>query len=323
MAKETLLKNADLALYRAKDEGKNNICIFDHTMVAEVDRRVKMEGQLRTALANGEFHLVYQPQVELGSGNLLGVEALLRWENALLGNVPPSQFIALAEELGLIVPIGAWVLREACRQAALWHRRGVPLRVSVNLSLRQLKQADLLTQVTATLEETGLDSALLDLELTEGILMEAHKMGILEELKRIGIHLSVDDFGTGYSNLQYLLHLPLDILKIDRAFVTPLGENPRAEGLVCGLIGMAHSGGMQVIAEGVETELQRTLLLALGCDAMQGYLYSRPVLACDLEAFLPVRSVEPAGEENTVSESLPKRSRRTRKALPSATQGKL
>ncbi len=280
----TLLKNADVAMYRAKDQGRDNYRVYTETMNAKALDRLALEMHLRKALERDEFHMVYQPQVDIATGQVFGVEALIRWENPVLGRVSPGQFIPVAEETGLIVSIGEWTLREACQQAAIWFREGRPLRMSVNLSARQFEQKDLTARIRAVLERTGLCADYLDLELTEGTLLRGQEAGdILRGLKNLGVRLSVDDFGTGYSSLSYLRTFPLDVLKIDRSFITSMAEDRKSEAVVRALIELAHAVGLEVIAEGVETDAQKLVLHNLKCDAMQGYLFSPPVSAKDVE----------------------------------------
>ncbi len=237
--------------------------------------------------------LFYQPQVSLATGAIVGAEALVRWNHPDLGMIAPLRFIPLAEETGLIVPLGEWVLRQACRQAARWARQGHPLRIAVNLSARQLSQPDPVPLVQTALSDAGLDPAWLDLELTESALIAQGDAAVarLSALRALGLRVSVDDFGTGYSSLAYLRRFPLDILKVDRSFVTGLAAGGRAgaqdQAVVRAVIDMAHALSLEVVAEGVETDAQRDILEDLGCDTMQGYLFSPPVPADRLQALLP------------------------------------
>jgi len=282
---ETLLRDADIAMYRAKEKGKNNFQFYSPAMNAEAPRRLELETDLRRALERREFLLHYQPKVDLASGQITGMEALLRWQHPTQGLISPLDFIPLLEETGLIVPVGEWVLRSACAQNKSWQVAGlVPLRVAVNLSARQFKQPGLVETVEEILAETGLDPCYLELELTESILL-VHTKESLATLRRfhdMGIHLALDDFGTGYSSLSYLKRFPIDSLKIDRSFVRDVTTNPDDATIAQTVIAMAHNLRMLAIAEGVETLEQLTFLRSHGCDQMQGYYFSRPLT---VEAF--------------------------------------
>ena len=278
---EGLLKNADTAMYRAKDAGRNNFQFYSADMHAHAVKRLKMENALRGATDRGELVLHYQPLVNLKSGQIEGMEALLRWNHPELGLVPPLDFIPLAEETGLIIPIGEWVLRTACTQARAWQDAGLPpLRLSVNLSARQF-QKDLVSLVALVLEDTGLEAKYLELELTESVVMQNPEKGIttLAALDRMGVRLSIDDFGTGYSSLSYLKRFPIDTLKVDRSFVRDIPDDTDDMLITTSIIGLAHSLGIQVVAEGVETSAQLSFLTAQQCDAMQGYYFSKPLPA--------------------------------------------
>ncbi len=286
---ETLRKKADLAMYRSKESGRNTWHFFDPTMDAEAGEHLLMRNGLRRALDRQEFVLHYQPQYELASGALTGVEALIRWMHPELGLVAPGRFIGVAEESGLIVPMGDWVLRQACQQAVLWQQAGLPaLTMSVNLSAIQFKRGHVEQSVERALAESGLAPALLELELTESILLQSVESVLtsVRQLKQMGVKLAIDDFGTGYSSLSYLKRLDIDKLKIDQSFVRDLATDPDDEAIVRAIIQMARSLNLKTIAEGVETEDMRSRLQAFGCDAAQGYLYSRPVPAEDIERLL-------------------------------------
>ena len=286
---ETLLKKADLAMYRAKDLGRNGYQFYEPQMNASVGARLNLERHLRRALRDGEFLLHYQPQIDISSGCIVGVEALVRWRDPQAGLIPPSSFIPVAEESGLIGEIGEWVLREACRQNKRWQDAGLPpARVSVNLSARQFHQRNVARQVMSVLDETGLDPRYLELELTESTIMkhpeEATRM--LNELSALGIGLAIDDFGTGYSSLNRLKRFPVDRLKIDRSFVADIGVSSDDEAITAAIITLAHSLDLRVIAEGVETRAQFDFLKARACNEMQGYFFSRPVPQDELAALL-------------------------------------
>jgi diguanylate cyclase (GGDEF)-like protein/PAS domain S-box-containing protein len=278
---DCLIKNADIALYRAKDKGRDNFQFFTSEMNTAILQRQQLENSMRCALDRHEFRLLYQPQVDLVSGRIECVEALIRWHHPELGIIGPTQFIALAEETGMIVAIGEWVLRSACAQARAWQLDGMPLRVAVNLSARQFRQGDLADKVAHILRASELSSSLLELELTEGMLMEdtAQTSATLDTLHRMGVQISIDDFGTGYSSLSYLKRLPIDILKIDQSFVRDIHTDPDDRSIVTAVIALAHSLNLSVVAEGVETPEQLAFLRELRCDAVQGFLFSLPVAA--------------------------------------------
>jgi len=282
---ETLMRNADAAMYQAKQEGRNNAQFF----TAEMDRcareRMEIEHDLRSAVERGELRLYYQPRVDAHSGSLLGVEALVRWQHPKYGLVPPSRFIPVAEECGLIVPIGYWIFSEACRQQAAWRDDGPgDIPVSVNLSVAQFRDGGLLDTLRTALKLHGTNPAHIELELTESLLMEdmASTIEILHLIKALGVVLSVDDFGTGYSSLNYLYRFPIDKLKIDQSFVSDMLDDPKDLAITQAIIGLGHTLGLRVVAEGVETIEQRLALSAAGCDELQGYYFSKPLPADDL-----------------------------------------
>lgn len=274
---DTLLKNADVALYHAKHEGRNNHQFYSDARHAAAVQNIEMESLLREALARQELTLHYQPQVDISNGRIVGVEALLRWRNPALGDVAPADFIPLAEKTGSIVPIGEWVLRAACAQARLWRELGLPpLRVAVNLSPRQFVDPHLTALIAQILRETGLRPELLELEITESLLVKDSVIDILLGLKRLGVRLALDDFGTGYSNLGYLRRFPLDCIKIDKSFVQEITGKNDERTIAAAVVAMARGLRLDVIAEGVETETQLAFLRAIHCEKMQGFLFGRP-----------------------------------------------
>ena len=276
---QTLLQNADTAMYHAKENGRNTCEYFSMEMNAQVVRRLKLENELRNALIRNEFVLFYQPQVDMRSDTIVGVEALIRWQHPELGMVVPDAFIPIAEETGLIHEIGEWVLYEACRQHRRWCEAGLPpLRVAVNLSVRQVN-TELVALVQRALRETGLDARYLDLEITESLLMHNldESIAILRKIRDCGASISMDDFGTGYSSLSTLKRFPIQTLKIDRGFVLDLVQDSDDAEIVRAIMAMAHSLKLRVIAEGVENDQQLRFLRALECDEYQGYLFSKPI----------------------------------------------
>jgi len=275
----TLVKNADTAMYAAKSRGGNNYQFYSEEMNTKASGRLEVERQLRHAQERGELLLHYQPQVDASSKRIVGVEALLRWQHPSLGLVSPADFIPLAEETGLIIPIGDWVLRTACAQGAAWHKSGLEVSVGVNLSARQFAQPHLLESIEAILEETGFPPHLLDLELTESAVMQrgSETIAILKQLRRLGVSLSLDDFGTGYSSLSYLQHFPINTLKIDRAFVRDITGKAGDGALAAAIIAMAHSLSLKVIGEGVESAEQLAFLQARQCQIIQGFYFSKPL----------------------------------------------
>jgi diguanylate cyclase (GGDEF)-like protein/PAS domain S-box-containing protein len=279
---QTLMRNADAAMYQAKEEGRNTARFFTSQLNDRALARIRIEGQLRQALEQGEFLLFYQPLVDIATDRIIGAEALLRWTSPALGSVPPDQFIRVAEDTGLIIPIGEWVLHEACRQARDWQAAGLDdLYLSVNVSSRQFRGLTLVGSVCAALQDNDLPADMLQLEITEGLLMDdlPETRAAINELIARGVRLAVDDFGTGYSSLSYLTRFPVDTVKIDRSFTTDiLADRVRAT-LVDAIIAMAHRLSLKVIAEGVETIEQLEFLRSYGCDVAQGYLFSRPVSA--------------------------------------------
>jgi diguanylate cyclase (GGDEF)-like protein/PAS domain S-box-containing protein len=286
---ETLLKNADAAMYHAKEAGRDNYHFYTPAMNARSLDILHMESSLQCALENGEFSLCYQPQVDLASGLIVGAEALLRWTHPEKGPIPPDRFIPIAEERGLIVPIGGWVLETACRQNRQWQRDGLrPIRIAVNISAHQLHHAGFIDNLSRIIEETGLPPEFLELELTESAVMsDAEQMiTLLGELKKMGLSLAIDDFGTGYSSLSYLKRFPIDRLKIDRSFIRDLTLNPEEEAISRAIIGMGRTLKIKAIAEGVETAAQHRFLRQEGCDELQGFYFSKPVSAAQFAQLL-------------------------------------
>ena len=288
---EEVLRDADAAMYRAKALGRNRHEVFNEALHLEALDRLRLETDLRRAIQEGSFGLHYQPIVSLSDGRVAGFEALVRWRHPAWGLVPPSQFIQVAEETGLILPIGRWVLAEACERTQAWQREhpaDPPLAINVNLSRRQLLQADLIEQIRSILEATGLPPETLQLEITESAILEnpAGAVEILRHLKSLDIELCVDDFGTGYSSLSSLQEFPVSVLKIDRSFIRGMGPEGERDEIVRAVVGLAHSLHMQVVAEGVETEGQLERLRAMGCDYGQGYLLCQALDAEGVERFL-------------------------------------
>lgn len=272
---DALLKSADMALYRAKADGRGIVRYFEPQMDASTQARRLLEADLRTALALGQFHLVYQPQLNLNTRQVTGAEALLRWTHPERGNISPVEFIPLAEETGLIVPIGRWVLEQACRDAVQWPSQ---VRIAVNASLVQFSKGHVLKDVRAALEKSGLQPARLEVEITESVLMQDPKraLALMQDLRKLGVALAMDDFGTGYSSLNYLLNFPLQRIKIDRAFIQNVDMSPDAQAIVRAITGLGVSLGMAVTVEGVETLAQLLAVRAQGCFEVQGYFFSKP-----------------------------------------------
>lgn len=286
---EMLLKHADVALHHAKDSGVGRFQFFREEMNHASMERLLIESSLRLALQRNEFCLHYQPQVEFGTGRIFGMEALVRWQHPQMGMVSPGRFIPIAEETGLIVEIGMWVLREACRQTRHWHHAGHPdLRVAVNVSARQFNQDNFAAQVKQVLNETGLAPDRLELELTESMIMQRPErvIGVMTELREIGVKFSIDDFGTGYSSLSQLKRFPIDKLKIDQSFTHDIASDTSGAAITQAIIALGRSMHLHVVAEGVETEEQKCFLLQHGCHSMQGYLFSRPLASDRFEELL-------------------------------------
>ncbi|MGZ5445999.1 MAG: putative bifunctional diguanylate cyclase/phosphodiesterase [Thermoanaerobaculia bacterium] len=295
---ETLLKNADTAMYRAKSEGRNTFQMSTHELSRSTQERMTVESGLHLALEAGEFGLLYQPQIDVETMTIVGMEALLRWKHPERGVILPDDFISIAEERGLILPIGDWVLRQACRDARRFHDRGLPgFRVAVNLSARQFRDPSLGDAVQSALRESGIPAESLELEITESVAMEnvVLTMSTLEEFRRAGVTIAIDDFGTGHSSLSYLKRFPLDALKIDRAFVADLPEKFEDAAIVSSVIQLANGLGLRVIAEGVETAGQLEFLKEAGCREVQGYYFSYPVTIDAIESLVLMPPRSPRG----------------------------
>jgi EAL domain-containing protein (putative c-di-GMP-specific phosphodiesterase class I) len=276
---DELFRRADSALNRAGADTNDTIHFFSERAQTDLDERLKVEAQLRRALEREEFHLLYQPKVQIGSGRIVGFEALLRWTNPVLGEVSPVRFIPIAERTGLIIQIGAWALQQACRQLHAWRQAGIHAKVAVNLSPRQFYQKDLLPMIRQCVEHCAIVPGSLELEITESALMsrEQEVDGLMREIRALGIELSIDDFGTGYSSLAYLKRFPVQRLKVDRAFIRDLGKDDDSAAIVRSIVNLAHGLKLNVVVEGVETEAQLAILRSMACDEYQGFLFSVPV----------------------------------------------
>ncbi len=286
---DTLLRNADAAMYKAKESGRNGYQFFTAELNRALVERQDIEQRLRGALARQQFLLHYQPRIDMHTGLICGAEALLRWRLPEQGLVSPQRFISVAEDTGLIVPIGRWVLHSACQQARAWQDAGLPpVAVSVNVSPRQFRDGNIVATIAEALTVSGLEPRYLQIELTEGLAMHgADKyVHMLEQIKRLGVQIAVDDFGTGYSSLSYLKRFPIDQLKVDRSFVTDLATDPNDAVIVQAIIALGHKLGLRVVAEGVETEEQLAFLQRCNCDEIQGFLFSVPIIAADFSALL-------------------------------------
>jgi EAL domain-containing protein (putative c-di-GMP-specific phosphodiesterase class I) len=286
---QSLMKNADIAMYRAKDEGKNTYQFYSEEMNLHSFERMALETSLRRGLERNEFFLHYQAKLDLRNGRITGVEALVRWQHPDLGVIPPAQFIPLAEETGLIVPIGNWVLNTACMQNVAWQREGLPpLRMAVNLSARQFADENLVIDIAEALKKSGMHPDLLELELTESMVMQhAERAGkVLGAIKQLGVRVAIDDFGVGYSSLANLKRFPIDTLKVDRSFIRDIPLDVEDKAITQAIIAMGKSLNLTVVAEGVETLEQETFLRDHGCDETQGFYFSRPIASDEFAALL-------------------------------------
>jgi diguanylate cyclase (GGDEF)-like protein len=296
---QTLIKNADMAMYFAKEEGKNNYQFYSKDIQSQSNERLSIETNLRRALERKEFSLHYQAKVDFKTGMITGVEALLRWDNPYLGSVTPTQFIPVAEETGLIVPIGRWVMKTACAQNVAWQRQGLPpVCMAVNLSLRQLMDDNLLEDIKAALDDSGMAPNLLELEITESMVMHnpPRLIAVLTNIKKMGARLAIDDFGTGYASLAQIKRFPIDTLKVDRSFIRNLPQDSENRAITEAIIAMGKTLSLTVVAEGVETQAQWDFLREHICDEMQGFYFSKPV-APDKFADL-LRNHDPSSKRN-------------------------
>jgi len=285
---DTLIRHTDMAMYRSKSLGRATYSFFSEDLTAAVTARVSLEGNLRRAIERDEFMLHFQPKADLRSGNITGVEALLRWQRPGHGLVPPDRFVSVLEDTGLILPVGAWVIRAACQQLAAWDRLGLPpLRLAVNLSARQFRHLYLASMIEDSLRENAIDPQRLEIELTETLLMEDTDAtrSMLESFRRLGVRLAIDDFGTGHSSLSYIRRFAIDTLKIDRSFVQSLPDNSEDTAICSAVIALGRNMKMCVVAEGVETQEQARVLRELGCDEVQGYWISRPMPGPDFASW--------------------------------------
>jgi len=305
---EELVRDAKTAMDHVRQTGSDQSCFYDDATFRSTADELALEADLRYALERDQLEVHYQPQVDLKTGRILGSEALLRWRHPERGLIPPAEFIPLAEDNGLIVPIGEWVVKTACEQTKRWQQLGQPdLRVAVNLSPRQFNQPDLAEKLTGILEETEFEPDCLELEITEGTLMRnvESASAIIQKLKSAGVQISIDDFGTGYSSLSYLKSFPFDSLKIDRSFIRNLTEDPKTPAITASIIQMAHALQLQVVAEGVESTGELSFLCLHHCDSLQGYLFSRPVIAHEFEKLLVSGKRLDTGMEWSVSKENP------------------
>jgi len=283
---DSLLKNADLALYKAKSQGGNRYCLFEPSLEAQARERRELEEDMRKAILRDEFELHYQTVFDTGKRECCGAEALVRWRHPARGLIPPDQFISIAEESGLIVPLGEWILRKACTDAAAWPSQ---LKLAVNLSPLQFQQGDLVGALNAVLAGTGLSADRLELEITETVLLDKNEehLAVLHDLKNVGVSIVLDDFGVGYSSMRYLQMFPFDKIKIDKSFIQSMTTHADSAAIVCAIAGLGRALDIETTAEGVETAEQFRLLRGAGCQLAQGYLFSRPVPVAELSFELP------------------------------------
>lgn len=289
-SEEDLLRRADMALYLVKEQGRRGFSVYNPAMEAKSLERIFLENELKKAIAQEQFRLVYQPKLNIATGELVGMEALVRWNHPELGEIPPNKFIHIAEETGLIIPLGEWILRCACLQNKKWQENGYHrLRIAVNLSTRQLLDDHLLATINGILEETGLETQLLELEITESVIINTSEAAdILHSIRSLGVHVSIDDFGTGYSSFSYLKNLPVDTIKIDASFIRDINRNKESQAIVKAILSIAQTLNLNVIAEGIETADQLSYLKQDGCNQGQGYLFSKPLSSQDFEKYVKV-----------------------------------
>ena len=294
---EDLLIKADLAMYRAKEQGRNGHVFYGESMSIRSLGRLELEGELRNAIDANDFMIYYQPKLDLHTSQIIGVEALLRWKHRTRGWIPPDTFIPIAEETGLIITLGEWVIREACRQLRTWRSQGISnLAISVNVATQQFEREDFVDSVLSNMLKYGVEPGQLEVEITESALMRhiGDTITALQKLRDAGVILSIDDFGTGYSSLGYLKQFPVDTLKIDRSFVKDLHSSSDDAAICAAIIAMARELRLKVVAEGVEVQEQLDFLRLHGCDQIQGFLISKPVPLTDLDRLLPQRRIVPA-----------------------------
>lgn len=285
---QSLIKNVDLAMYSAKENGKNTYCFYDESINDRLLNKIEIQSELRQAIDNNEFEVYYQAQIDLESNKISGFEALIRWNHPVKGKVEPGDFISIAEQTGLIVPIGKWVMQEACKQLKYWEDKGFDVTMAVNISSRQFFDTDLVAMVKETIDATGINPVNLELEITESVVLDniEYSIEVIEQIKELGVRFSLDDFGTGYSALNYLRMLPVSNLKIDKSFLDCLTENQSDQKIVSSIINLAKNLDLNVIAEGVENEEQAAFLRSIDCKVAQGYLYSKPVPKADANELL-------------------------------------